>query len=218
MSRPPCGKSLPFWRFISSQWYHLSRFASPLFGHGPLCRCPRPGWRAWRTGNEITLTDTRGSKRCWRVADVTRDGVCAEASKTAYVTTVTALHRRESKRDSDDDLASVGNLPQREGEILLKEGDTLILTRDMNPGRAATSDSAGVILTPPHIGCTIPEVFDDVKAGESIWFDDGKIGGVIERVEPTVLHLRITRTRLRGEKLRSDKGINFPDSALRCPH
>ena len=30
ISRPPCGKSIPFWRF-SSQWYHLSRFASPLF-------------------------------------------------------------------------------------------------------------------------------------------------------------------------------------------
>jgi len=33
------------------------------------------------------------------------------------------------------------------------------------------------------MGMTIPEVFDDVHPGETIWFDDGKIGGVIEMIE-----------------------------------
>ncbi|MEZ5987573.1 MAG: pyruvate kinase [Planctomycetota bacterium] len=60
-----------------------------------------------------------------------------------------------------------------------------------------------------------PEVFDDVRSGEAIWFDDGKIGGVVERVEPGRVRVRITHARVRGEKLRGDKGINLPDSALR---
>ncbi len=75
--------------------------------------------------------------------------------------------------------------------------------------------ASGRILTPATIGCTIPEVLDDVKSGESIWFDDGKIGGIIENVEPGQVLVRIMRARLRGEKLRSNKGINLPESSLR---
>jgi pyruvate kinase len=73
------------------------------------------------------------------------------------------------------------------------------------------------VLTPATIGCTIPEVFDDVRAGESIWFDDGKIGGVIENVDDRRLLVRISHARLRGAKLQADKGINLPESELRLP-
>jgi pyruvate kinase len=58
-------------------------------------------------------------------------------------------------------------------------------------------------------------VLDDVRAGESIWFDDGKIGSVIEKVEHDKLNVRITEAPTRGEKLHADEGINLPDSALR---
>jgi pyruvate kinase len=73
----------------------------------------------------------------------------------------------------------------------------------------------GQVLSPASIGCTIPDVFDDVRSGESIWFDDGKIGGVIEKVERTEVLVRITRAYIDGERLRSDKGINLPESNLR---
>jgi pyruvate kinase len=65
------------------------------------------------------------------------------------------------------------------------------------------------------IGCTIPEVLANVRAGESIWFDDGKLGGVIEGVESDRLLVRITHARPDGGKLRADKGINLPESDLR---
>jgi pyruvate kinase len=58
-------------------------------------------------------------------------------------------------------------------------------------------------------------VFDDVRAGESIWFDDGKIGGVVEKIEKTRVLVRITQEHLKPLKLRDDKGINLPDSKLR---
>src|SRR5262249_13126440 len=86
---------------------------------------------------------------------------------------------------------------------------------DLRPGRPATSDSGGHILTPATIGCTIPEAFDDVRSGEAIWFDDGKIGGGVEKVETARVFVRITHARLRGERLRADKGINLPESSLR---
>jgi pyruvate kinase len=96
----------------------------------------------------------------------------------------------------------------------LVPGDLLIDTRDRQPGRPAMRDSSGQVLTPAMIGCTIP---DDVRSGEAIAFDDGKIGGIIEKVEAARICVRITRARLSGDKLRADKGINLPDSDLKLP-
>jgi pyruvate kinase len=53
-----------------------------------------------------------------------------------------------------------------------------------------------------------------VRSGESIWFDDGKIGGVIESVHRDRLRVRITSAAAEGTRLRADKGINLPDSRL----
>ena len=101
--------------------------------------------------------------------------------------------------------------------MILKVGDTLILTHDDVAGRPAQLDVDNKVIMPAQIGCTLPAIFADVRSGETIWFNDGKIGGVIELVESKQVTVRITQARECGEKLRADKGINLPDSALRLP-
>jgi pyruvate kinase len=81
----------------------------------------------------------------------------------------------------------------------------------------ARSDSEGRILQPASIPCTLPGVFADVARGAAIYFDDGKIGGIVEEISPDALLVRITSAREGGSKLRSDKGINLPDSSLSVP-
>lgn len=166
-------------------------------------------------GDCLKLTDARDAKRTFTVVDVTDHGCWAEATKTTYVIPGTVLVREHGKAMGNDCEAPVGELPPGETAICLRQGDVLMLTRDLKPGRPATHDSKGQVLTPAVIGCTIPEVFDDVRPGEAIWFDDGKIGGVIDKVEESRVLVRITHAHLRGERLRSDKGINLPDSDLR---
>lgn len=161
----------------------------------------------------VSFHDARDAKRSLTIVDVTPHGCWAETTKSAYIVTGTLLHSNDS--ENKEHKAAVGALPHTENSILLKQGDLLLLTRDLEPGRAATYDSSGQLLTPAHIGCTLPEIFDDIRAGEAIRFDDGKIGGVIEKVEPAQIHVRITLVHLLGEKLRSDKGINLPDSHLK---
>jgi pyruvate kinase len=47
-----------------------------------------------------------------------------------------------------------------------------------------------------------------------VWFDDGKIGGIIKKVADSEATIEITHTSAAGSKLRSNKGINLPDSDL----
>ena len=63
----------------------------------------------------------------------------------------------------------------------------------------------------------MPEIFEQVAVGERIWFDDGRIGGVIRGIAPEWLDIEITHARDDGEKLAGDKGINLPDSQLNLP-
>jgi pyruvate kinase len=166
----------------------------------------------------VKLSDARGARRVLKIVDVSERGCWAESAKSIYLVpdTVLRLSRRSARNETEPET-QVGALPPIENAILLRRGDLLVVTRDNRPGRAATVDSGGNILTPATIGCTIAEVFADVRSGESIWFDDGKIGGVVEKVEPRQVLVRITHARPQGSKLRADKGINLPDSPLRLP-
>jgi pyruvate kinase len=67
---------------------------------------------------------------------------------------------------------------------------------------------------PAHISCTLPEVFDAVEVDETVLLDDGKLAGTIVAVLDGEIHIQITQAREGGERLRADKGINLPDSAL----
>jgi pyruvate kinase len=168
-------------------------------------------------GERVTFTDARDAARRLRIVAVSARGCWAELSQTAYIVPGTVLRHRQDAARGGDHEAPIANLPPLQSSISLKQGDRLVLTRDRRPGRPASLDSDGHTLTPATIGCSIPEVFNDVRPGEAIWFDDGKIGGVVDTVEASRVLVRITHTRLRGAKLRADKGINLPDSQLRLP-
>lgn len=127
-------------------------------------------------------------------------------------------HKRSSPSPANpQEGVPVGNFPPQGNAIVLHQGDLLLLTKERLPGRSTTLDSAGRVLSPAQISCTPPEVLEDIRAGERVWLDDGKIGGVVEKVDTDGIHVHITHARLQGEKLRGDKGINFPDSMLRLP-
>ena len=173
--------------------------------------------RTWlvqlKPGNTLKFIDARGARRSLKILDVSADGAWAQVSQTCYVVPGTKLRRVGARGRTA--AGAVGPFPARVEPILLHTGDTLIVKRNAKPGRAATHDGRGRVLTPACIGCTLPEVFNDVRPGERIWFDDGRIGAVIEAVEADRVIVKIDHARVRGEKLKADKGINLPDSHLR---
>lgn len=167
-----------------------------------------------RHGTQVQCLDVRGRRRSMTIVDVTAQGCWAEMSKTAYIVPGTCLRYPRQNGVEGWHEAAVGDRPRTERPITLHRGDLLMVTTATVLGRPASYDPSGSILTPAMIGCTVPEIFTDLRPGEPIWFDDGKIGGVIEDVEEKRVRVRITHARPGGEKLRSDKGINLPDSQL----
>jgi len=166
-------------------------------------------------GERLKFTDARGAKRAFTIVDAIGGDRWAEATRTAYVVPGTALKRGRVASGGGDREAVVGALPPGEQFLGLQVGDRLTLTRDLTPGRPATRDAAGAVLTSASIGCTLPAAFDGVRAGEPICFDDGKVGGVVEAVDAARVLVRVTRTGPGGAKLRADKGVNLPESDLR---
>jgi pyruvate kinase len=180
--------------------------------HGSDVVVPVPG--SWLTrvrgGSRITLRDARGKARTIRVRSAAGSSRLAESSQTTYVTPGTVL--RCAGR-----AAPIGELPPLEGGVRLGVGDTLVVTRPTLLGAPARRDRRGSLVAPARIACTLPEVFSRVRSGERIWFDDGRIGGVIRRAGADGLEVEIVQAATKGTVLRRDKGINLPDSDLRLP-
>ncbi len=99
--------------------------------------------------------------------------------------------------------------------LRLWEGDLLELHRKNIIGKNAHSEKGKSI--PAKISTTLPAIFRDVKTGDRILFDDGKIIGKIINVKKDTLLVKIKRASKKGSKLRMEKGINLPDTVLRIP-
>ncbi len=174
-----------------------------------------PLWLAnVKRNSEILFTDSR-NKKCKIIMEgregAGRWGLCYDS---AYLTTGTDLVLKRTKK-SGEEIVKTGELLPLEQFITLNTDDTLILTKNPVAGENAIVDEDGSVQTPAYISCTLPEIFVDVKAGEPIYFDDGKIEGIIEDANPDELKIRITYARDTGGKLKADKGINLPKSDLK---
>ncbi|MGE5246943.1 MAG: pyruvate kinase [Verrucomicrobiota bacterium] len=183
---------------------------------------PVPG--AWlsgvREGQEVELEDARGSIRRVKIVGALGASRLGESAQTAYVVSGTPLWIRPAagaRTQRPSPQARVGEIPPRTQPLLLKRGDPLILSRSQAVGRPASLNRQGRILKPATVPCNLPQALDFVRPGERIWFDDGRIGGVVRAVSPDHVRVEITQARPQGERLLPEKGINLPDSRLRLP-
>ena len=166
-----------------------------------------------RRGSTIWFSDSR-NKKCKisieRKQGKGRWGICSDS---AYISSGTEL-TVDTVKESGKEKSYVGELLPAEQYITLFKGDMLILTRDPVPGEPGQYDDRGKLTLPAHISCTLPEVFDSVKKNDPVFFDDGKIEGVIEEIMERAVLVNIVNAGETGSRLRADKGINLPKSNL----
>jgi pyruvate kinase len=92
------------------------------------------------------------------------------------------------------------------GKVRLHRGDRMVMVADLS--RATSSDK--VIAT-----IAFPEILAELSAGREVWIDDGKIGTRVTAVADGRADLEVFVARAKGERLRPEKGLNFPGLELR---
>lgn len=173
-----------------------------------------PDWlNALKVGDRIQFRDVRGSKRTWRIREKRADGYWAESKKTAYVANGTVFQIQDQMGNPGLETEISGLAPE-DSVCLIRKDDVLFVSAKVEPGKPAFHDSDGELLNPGKVSLAIPEVYRDVRLGEPIFFDDGRIAGIVEKRDVEQLQIRITHTRNPVEKLEGNRGVNLPDTDL----
>jgi pyruvate kinase len=174
-----------------------------------------------RRNDTLHFRDARDSERSLWILKAHGQSRLAELEQTAYLVPGTEFHAVHTKDTSNSKAttwsARIGPIPPSAATLLLKPGESLLLTRSLQPGIPARRDKEGRATSIAQIGVTLPEFFKHAKAGQPIWFDDGKIGGVIRSVNSRNVRVEITHARPSGERLGEAKGINLPDTRIDMP-
>jgi pyruvate kinase len=162
----------------------------------------------------IGFRDARDKRGRIDVTCVENGRAKALCAATAYLETGLALEL-VAEDGTVRCTGEVGDLPATEDPIVLRVGDVLVVHKDRRPGEPARPGGGGCSPVPAHVSCTLPELLDDVRPGEPLLLDDGKIHGVIREVRDGEVTVEITGAKPGGSILRGDKGINLPESTLR---
>jgi pyruvate kinase len=160
-------------------------------------------------GDVVRLEDARGRFRTLTVVGSDPRGVRLEGKRTAYVTAGTPLDLLRNGVVVSRGV--VGELPALDAPLRLFYGDTLCVAWGAGPGHPARNGK------PATVTCELIEVFEAVRAGQRILFDDGKLEGVITRTEERRFYVELRRVGNGGSKLAAEKGINLPDTELNLP-
>ena len=166
-------------------------------------------------GDILTFNDTRDRTRMLEIVQEVGASRWATAEQTAYLQSNSVVDL--CFWDGTVLAGRVGSIAGAEAPIVVKVGERLVLVPQGRPGRAAKYGADGEWVTPAEVPVLLAEAFSDVRADERIFFDDGRIGGVIREVAAERIELEITTAREQGSKLRSFRGINLPDSDLSLP-
>ena len=177
-------------------------------------------FHAAQPGDRIRFRDAAGRDRTLKITQLSADGLWAESHQITFAVPGIELALVSAGDESSTGRRAFGRLgpmAPTPNHLVLSKGDQLLLTEPQYLGRPAGATTGAGFVYPAQIGCTVPEIFRDLRPGERVLLNDGKIGGVVREVRAHCVTVEITRARQGGAKLRAGKGINLPDSDLRLP-
>lgn len=170
---------------------------------------------AAKTGDYFQLELAPNRRRKLRVVHKGDSFCWAETTHSGYAETGMPI---SLLRGGEGVIArgSVGEIPWLEEPVIVFRGEFVIVT---GPSQVGGGEKVvdGQIAIEPHVPCTLPEVLPFVEKGHRIYFDEGKIEGVVVEPGAEQLVVEITRADRDGAKLRSDKSICLPDTNFCLP-
>jgi pyruvate kinase len=95
----------------------------------------------------------------------------------------------------------------KKGKVKIKEGQLIWLAESM-----VGFDKDEIVLSPNEKG-----ILTMLKVGQRVYIDDGIFRAVVEKIKKNAVGIRITRDSSKSGSIKSEKGINFPDSEIDIP-
>lgn len=171
-----------------------------------------------KAGDYLEFIDVRGKKRNLEIIYNKENNIfIGQCWKSAYISPETVFHHRRhtgAKKVYRQQEVSIVSFQVFPAKIKVFTNDHILLTHSKKPGRPALFDSQGKVIQAANIPISHDEIFEFVKPGHSVWIDDGKIGTVIKSISNKGLLLQVIHAPPNGAVIRSEKGLNFPDTEL----
>ncbi|MFN7124533.1 MAG: pyruvate kinase [Allorhizobium sp.] len=158
-------------------------------------------------GPDLTLDLARAGMDVARI-NCAHDGPEAWRAMTAFVRDAAAIVGRDIKvlMDIAGPKIRTGAVASVEKKARLQAGDRVRLVASGAPRvDERISFSAAV---------SLPEMVTRLSVGDRLRYDDGKLEAVVESLAEGEAVMLIRRTKSGGTKLKPEKGINLPDTAL----
>lgn len=136
-----------------------------------------------------------------------------------------AHDRPEDWRAMAAHVRAAGEATGRTITVLMDIAGPKIRTAEVLPpkGRLRIDDGLRLVANgEPRIGdgaefsaaVSLPEIVTRLAVGDRVRYDDGKVEGVVESLKEGEALVRIRHTKAEGTKLKPEKGLNLPDTAL----
>jgi pyruvate kinase len=155
---------------------------------------------------------------------------CAHDNPEIWAQTIEQIRRAERETGTPCKIMmDLGGPKIRTGQVLAPldkkrvfRGDRILLSRCL-PELGCEVGSAEAIPSPVDIFqtcCTVPEIIDLLEVDTPVYIDDGKIRTIVIDTQYPFpdgqlgLLLEVTHASPKGVKLRSAKGLNFPNTVL----
>ncbi len=158
-------------------------------------------------GPDLTLDLARAGMDVARI-NCAHDGPEAWRAMTAFVRDAAAIVGRDIKvlMDIAGPKIRTGAVASVEKKARLQAGDRVRLVASGAPRvDERISFSAAV---------SLPEMVTRLSVGDRLRYDDGKLEAVVESLAEGEAVILVRRTKSGGTKLKPEKGINLPDTAL----
>jgi pyruvate kinase len=167
-------------------------------------------------GQKITFRDARDERICtFTVLErISPTRVRIGLEQTAYIKEGMELQCQINDVDNESSKCSftVGSIKAQPIELRVEAGNILRLYRDNTKlGHSGSDDK------PAGISCTHTDVLCQVMIGQRVFIDDGKIEATVRSSHEEYLELEIVSPKGMTAEIKSNKGMNFPDSNIRIP-
>jgi len=178
-------------------------------------------YESLKAGDYLEFIDIRGKKRNLEIIYNKEENIyIGQCWQSAYITPETVFqHSRRTglKKVHHQQKVHIKSFQVFPAKIKVFVNDQILVTRSNTLGRPALLDEQGKVVQAASVPISHDEIFNLVKTGHSVWIDDGKIGTVIKSISSKGLLLKVIHAPPRGAVVRSEKGLNFPDTELDTP-